>query len=136
MKGNKTMKHFLCVILALTLVIAVPMSASAASLDEEVSPMAVITVKSSITKATETKAKISATSQYDSTISLTATAQLQWKYAGVWRDYGTAVTNSTTGQSITASKRINLTQGYEYRVKGTHRIGVQTYYSYSETMFF
>ena len=130
------MKRLFCIIFALILVVTTPVSAFAAGNDNEVSPLSVITVKSSITRSSSITAKISATTQYDSTIELSAKAQLQWKIDGVWRNFGAAVTNTATSQSVTASTRITLTPGYEYRVKGIHRIGVQTKYSYSETMQF
>ena len=93
--------------------------------------MAVITVNASFTKSSSISGKIYATTKYDSTIELVATAQLQRKVDGVWRNVGSAVTNSTTGKSITATKTVAIAPGYEYRVKGIHRIGVQTQYSYS-----
>ena len=130
------MKRLILCIMAIVMILAVPMTGFAASIDDSVEPLSVITANSKIIKTGSSSVKITASSGYDSTIELVATAQLQRKVNGSWQNYGSGVTNSTTGTSVTASKNVTVVSGYEYRVKGSHRIGVQTKTTYSTTMSF
>ena len=130
------MKRLFYFILALLIILVVPVSGFAASTDETIDPLAVYTYNSKIRQGDSMTAIISATSGYSSTTQLVATAQLQRKVNGVWKNFGNAVTMSGTGTSITASKNVTIFSGYEYRVKGTHSIGSQTKTSYSITLTF
>ena len=133
------MKRFLHLFIAILMILAVPMATHAAAPEEEaVQPYSVYNYSSQIYKYTPNLAEIYATSTYDSTIEVVATAQLQ-RYDNdnaCWVNYGTSVTNTKLATTVTASKPVSVASGYKYRVKGTHRIGVKTFTSYSTVLSF
>lgn len=131
------MKRFFHLLIAVLMILAVPFAAHAAAPEEDiVEPCSLYEYSSQITKASSTTALIYATSAYDSTIEVVATAQLQQYKNDKWTNYGTSITNTKLATTVTASKPVSVEPGYKYRVKGSHRIGVRTFTTYSGVLSF
>jgi len=82
-----------------------------------------LTGYSTIRKVSSTSVSISATTDYPTKTTLTATAVLQWYKDGAWRDYsgGNAYVSKTLNSTtVTASKTFTVTPGYYYRARGIH----------------
>lgn len=131
------MKRFFHLLIAVLMILAVPFAAHAAAPEEEiVEPCSLYNYSSQIVKANSTTAMIYATSAYDSTIELVATAQLQQYRDDKWVNFGSSITSTKLATTLTTSKPVVVISGYKYRVKGSHRIGVKTFTTYSGVLSF
>lgn len=130
------MKRIFWFFVVIVLILAVPLTVFAASNDDLVEPTDVTPYKASISLYDTSTALISATTSNSTPKALVATAQLQRKVNGSWVNYGTSVTNSKIGTTVTATKRITIINGYSYRVKATHKVGTTTATTYSGSIAF